>query len=219
LLHQAQSRATLIERNLVDSAASVTKFVAYAFQKITAGEGAMKFLAGFVTAFIVSAIGAFLVMVSGVYNVAATAPHTALVRVVLNWTMRNSVRVHAGNESPETWSEDQARKGFKDYDAMCVICHSAPGKERSYISKGLRPEPPNLAETSERWSSAELFWIIKNGVKMTAMPAFGATHQDMQIWNIVAFVRRLPRLSAEQFKAMESEIRKSSENEHDHRHQ
>ncbi|MGJ0531920.1 MAG: c-type cytochrome [Methylocystis sp.] len=66
---------------------------------------------------------------------------------------------------------------------------------------------------------AELFWIIKNGVKMTAMPAFGPTHQDEQIWNIVAFVRRLPRLSAEQFRAMESEIRKSSENEQDHHHQ
>ncbi|MGB5084433.1 MAG: cytochrome c [Methylocystis silviterrae] len=179
----------------------------------------MKFLAGFVIAFIVSALGAFLGIVSGVYNVAATAPHTDLVRVILNWTMRNSVRVHAGNESPETWSEDQARKGFKDYDAMCIICHSAPGKERSYISKGLRPEPPNLAEASERWSSAELFWIIKNGVKMTAMPAFGPTHQDEQIWNIVAFVRRLPRLSAEQFRAMESEIRKSSENEQDRHHQ
>ena len=68
-----------------------------------------------------------IVIVSGVYNVAATAPRTALVRVILNWTMRSSVRVHAGNESPETWSEDQARKGFKEYDAMCVICHSAPG--------------------------------------------------------------------------------------------
>ncbi len=179
----------------------------------------MKFLAGFVTAFIVSAVGAFLVIVSGVYDVAATAPHTPLGRAILSWTMRNSVRVHAGNESPETWSEDQARKGFKDYDAMCIICQSAPGKERSYISKGLRPEPPNLAETSERWSSAELFWIIKNGVKMTAMPAFGPPHQDEQIWNIVAFVRRLPRLSAEQFRAMESEIRKSSENEQDHHHQ
>ncbi|MGJ0559224.1 c-type cytochrome [Methylocystis sp.] len=54
---------------------------------------------------------------------------------------------------------------------------------------------------------------------MTAMPAFGPTHQDEQIWNIVAFVRRLPRLSAEQFRAMESEIRKSSENEQDHHHQ
>lgn len=179
----------------------------------------MKFLAGFVTAFIVIALTAFLVVVSGVYNVAATTPHTPLARVILAWTMRNSVRVHAGNESPETWSEDRVRKGFKDYDDMCIICHSAPGKERSYISKGLRPEPPNLAETSERWSSAELFWIIKNGVKMTAMPAFGPTHLDEQIWNIVAFVRRLPRLSAEQFTAMEREIRKSSENEQDHHHQ
>jgi hypothetical protein len=97
-------------------------------EKWLSGLRAMKFLAGFVTAFIVCALGAFLVIVSGVYNVAATALHTALVRVILNWTMRNSVRAHAGNELRETWSEDQARKGFKNYDEMCVICHSAPGK-------------------------------------------------------------------------------------------
>ena len=41
----------------------------------------------------------------------------------------------------------------------------------------------------QEWSSAELFWIIKNGIKMTGMPAFGPTHQDEQIWNIVGFVR------------------------------
>ena len=181
----------------------------------------MKFLAGFVTAFIVCALGAFLVIVSGIYNVAATAPHTALVRVILNWTMRSSVRAHAGNELRETWSEDQARKGFKDYDAMCIICHSAPGKERSYISKGPATGASEILVDNFRHDGAarSSFGSSKNGVKMTAMPAFGPTHQDQQIWNTVAFVRRLPRLSAEQFKAMESEIKKTSENEQDHHHQ
>ena len=64
---------------------------------------------------------------------------------------------------------------------MCVVCHGAPGKEPSYIRQGLRPEPPNLAESSKRWGGAELFWIIKNGIKMTGMPAFGPTHQDEEI--------------------------------------
>jgi hypothetical protein len=153
----------------------------------------MKFLTGFVIAFIVSALGAFLVIVSSVYNVAATAPHTALVRVILNWTMRNSVRVHAGTSRRKHGARIRRERDLKTM-TPCASFATAPGKERSYISKGLRPEPPNLAETSERWSSAELFWIIKNGVKMTAMPAFGPTHQDEQIWNIVAFIRRLPQL-------------------------
>jgi len=58
-----------------------------------------------------------------------------------------------------------------------------------------------------------LFWIIKNGVKMTGMPAFQPTHQDEQIWDIVGFVRRLPQTSAEDFKAMEKQFGESSERE------
>ena len=166
----------------------------------------MRFFAGFATAFVVGALGAFLVIVSGAYNVAAVVPHTELERVILNLTMRYSVLAHAGKELQEAWSEDQVREGFKEYDDMCVVCHGAPGKERSNISKGLRPEPPNLAETSKRWNGAQLFWIIKNGVKMTGMPAFGPTHQDEQIWNIVGFVRRLSNTSAQEFRDMEKQL-------------
>ena len=176
----------------------------------------MKFLAGFVAACVVGALAAFLVIISGAYNVAATVPHTELERVILNSTMRHSVRAHAGKELREVWSEDQVRRGFEEYNAMCIVCHGAPGKERSYIRQGLQPEPPNLAESSERWSSAELFWIIKNGIKMTGMPAFGPTHQDEQIWNIVGFIRRLPQISAPEFKAMEERFGKSSQREQDH---
>jgi mono/diheme cytochrome c family protein len=84
------------------------------------------------------------------------------------------------------------------------------GQGAQHDWQGLRPEPPNLAQTSEQWTNAQLFWIIKNGIKMTGMPAFGPTHQDDAIWNIVGFVRRLPQISAEGYQAMEKEIGKSS---------
>lgn len=176
----------------------------------------MKFLEGFVAAFVVSAFAAFLVIISGAYNVAATAPHSELERVIFNSTMRHSVRARAGKETREVWSEDQVRSGFEEYDSMCITCHAAPGKEPGDIRKGLQPQPPNLAEAAKQWSSPELFWIIKNGVKMTGMPAFGPTHSDEKIWNIVGFVRRLPQISAQEFKAMEERSGKSSEQEHDH---
>ena len=176
----------------------------------------MRFLAGFVAAFVVSALAAFLVIISGAYNVAATAPETGLERLIFNSTMRQSVRARAGKEQREVWSEDQVRSGFEEYDSMCIICHAAPGKERTDIRKGLQPEPPNLAEAVKQWNNAELFWIIKNGVKMTGMPAFGPTHPDEKIWNIVGFIRRLPQISAQQFKAMEERFGKSSEHEQDH---
>ena len=61
---------------------------------------------------------------------------------------------------------------------MCVDCHLAPGMDSSEIRQGLLPKPPKLQEVVDEWKPAELFWIIKNGVKMTGMPAWGPTHSD-----------------------------------------
>lgn len=168
----------------------------------------MKFLAGFATALVVIAIGIFVVIVTGAYNVAATVPHTALARIILHSAMHHSVLAHAGKDLRETttWSEQQVRRGFKEYNEMCVVCHGAPGKERTDISKGLLPEAPKLADVATEWGNAQLFWIVKNGVKMTGMPAFGPTHLDERIWDIVGFVKRLPTMSALDYKAMEEEL-------------
>ncbi len=177
----------------------------------------MRFVFGFVTALILAALAAYLLIISGAYDVAATVPDTAIERFILNATMRDSVEARAGKESPRTWDEDQIKMGFQHYDGMCVTCHGAPGKERTDISKGLRPQPPNLAEAGKDWTNAQLFWIIKNGIRMTGMPAFGTTHRDEQIWDMVAFVRRLPQISAQDYEMMEEQFGKSAELQRDQR--
>jgi mono/diheme cytochrome c family protein len=48
-----------------------------------------------------------------------------------------------------------------------------------------------------------LFWIIKNGIKMTGMASYGAVHSDDEIWTLVAFVQRLPKMTEEQYAKME----------------
>jgi mono/diheme cytochrome c family protein len=98
---------------------------------------------------------------------------------------------------------------------MCVYCHGAPGREASDIGRGLRPSPPNLAETAQRWNDSQLFWIVKNGIKMTGMPAFAPTHADNTIWNIVGFVRQLTRLTAEEYSGLEEH---STETHDEHHH-
>ena len=163
----------------------------------------MKFIAGFVAAIVLICIGALIVIMTGVYNIAATVPHIGFERIIFSTAMRNSVLSHAGSDTEHVTSEEQVRAGFQEYNEMCIVCHRAPGKEQSDIGKGLHPNPPDLAETIRRWNSGQLFWIVKNGVKMTGMPAFGPTHGDDQIWNIVAFVQRLPGMSADDYKAME----------------
>ena len=46
------------------------------------------------------------------------------------------------------------------------------------------------------------FWVIKHGIKMSAMPAWGSSHDDPTIWSMVAFLRKLPELSPEQYKSI-----------------
>jgi mono/diheme cytochrome c family protein len=162
----------------------------------------MNFFAGVAASIIVGALVSAITIISGAFDVAAIVPDSGLKRVVLHLTMRRSVQAHAGAGFQETWSDEQIRDGFEDYNAMCIICHAAPGKERSSISHGMNPQPPLLADAAKNWSGGETFWIVKNGIKMTGMPAFGLTHSDDQIWNIVGFVRRLPQTSADEYEQM-----------------
>jgi len=81
---------------------------------------------------------------------------------------------------------------------MCTGCHLAPGMGDSEIRPGLYPQPPNLSQ--EPVDPSEAFWVIKHGIKMSAMPAWGRTHDDATIWDMVAFVQQLPHLTPAQYR-------------------
>ena len=99
--------------------------------------------------------------------------------------------------------EDAGRisKGAGHYAEMCSGCHLAPGMKRTEISRGLYPRAPELRRDTE-FTPAEQFWAIKHGVKMTGMPAWGVTHDEKILWDVVAFVRKLPELTAEQYQTL-----------------
>jgi mono/diheme cytochrome c family protein len=137
----------------------------------------------------------------GAYDVAATRPHTALVEGLLETLRTRSVAARAdGVPDPPPVDADLLAEGFEHYEAMCVACHGAPGRERGELGQGMTPEPPHLAEDPWDLSEREVFWIVKNGIKLAGMPAFGPTHSDRQIWGLVAVVRRLPRMDADEYR-------------------
>lgn len=137
---------------------------------------------------------------SGLYNVAATAPHNALSRWILQTTQKNSVRAHAEEVGvPPQLSAEQAHHGIEHFANTCVACHGAPGVPRGELGKGLTPTPPDLAKAVTAWSDQELFWIVKHGIKFAGMPAFGPTHSDEELWGLVAFLKRLPKMSPEEY--------------------
>jgi len=152
------------------------------------------------------------VLYSGVHNVAATYPDRGLVSWALSTTMKRSVeRQAAGIRVPPLDDPALVRLGFQHYREMCVECHGAPGLSMAEVGRGLNPSPPPLVEKVGNWKPSELFWITKNGIRMTGMTAWGVTHTDEQIWAIVAFMRGLPRLTPEAYKALDRQVPPLSE--------
>ncbi len=174
----------------------------------------VRFIAGVVGTLIVFGIASVAYVYSGWFDVAASSSHNALERWALNTTMKRSVVAGARSVGdPPPFSDEMFKDGFEHYDEMCTVCHGGPGIERSEIGKGLNPRAPDLAEAVKAWTPRQLFWIIKHGVKMTGMPSFGATHDDDEVWNIVAFVEKLPQISPEQYQQMKQQ---AGPDTHDH---
>ena len=159
-------------------------------------------LTGAAGALIVLAIAGLAVVYSGAYNIAATEEHASLTRWAFSTTMHNSVEARAATiEAPADFTAAQVSAGAAAYKSMCEHCHAGPGVERAEWAGGMRPTPPHLNKAAGEWRPSEIFWIVKHGVKMTGMPAFGPTHGDETLWNIAAFVKRLPATTAERYAA------------------
>jgi mono/diheme cytochrome c family protein len=139
---------------------------------------------------------------AGIYNVAADDPHWGITYRVLETARDRSIAVRAPAEVPDLSNEALIAEGAHHYDEMCTECHLAPGMSNTELRAGLYPQPPELAKHAKRLSPAQAFWVTKHGLKMTGMPAWGRTHDDMEIWGLVAFLQRLPGLTEAEYKAL-----------------
>ena len=147
----------------------------------------------------VAAVGIY----AGLYNIAADVPHPQPVYWLFETVRERSVATRARDIVVPNDLNESSRisKGAGQYADMCSGCHLAPGMERTEISRGLYPRAPELRRKTDL-TPAEQFWIVKHGVKMTGMPAWGVTHNDELLWDVVAFVRKLPELTPEQYETL-----------------
>jgi len=143
----------------------------------------------------------------GFFNVAATEKDPDIVNWALIKVRQASIARHA-KETPSGSLDDAAtvRAGARAYGTRgCPTCHGAPGVEWAKFSEGLNPDPPDLKEIVGERTPAELFFVVKNGIKMTGMPSFKlAGAADPEIWSIVAFLKKLPAVSEADYKAWQA---------------
>ncbi|MDE2049444.1 MAG: cytochrome c [Gammaproteobacteria bacterium] len=149
------------------------------------------------------AAGATLFIYSGWYDIGADDHHTRPVFAILQTLRDRSIRARSQHIGVPSLDEPQMiLKGAGQYAAMCTGCHLAPGMADSEIRPGLYPRPPNLSRV--RVNPKDAFWAIKHGIKMSAMPAWGASHDDPTIWSMVAFLQKLPDMTPAQYKEIVS---------------
>lgn len=146
---------------------------------------------------VVLAVAGLAYIYSGRYDVSAATPHWPIVKRLISLTVDQSVKHHAREiTAPNLDDTAMVRLGFEHYQEMCVDCHGAPGVKPEEFAEGLYPRAPKLKRSAEEFSPGELYWMTKYGIKMSGMPAFGATHDEHELWSIVAFVKKLPGMDS-----------------------
>lgn len=148
------------------------------------------------------AIGAIAV-IAGVAPIKASSGHWAITAALLDFAKVRSVRTHArGIDAPPLDDESLVIKGAGQYEIACRQCHDGPGRGLPAIPAAMTPSPPALSTRLARWTSEELFSIVKHGIKFTGMPAWPAQQRDDEVWAMVAFLRRMPQLDGPAYRKL-----------------
>jgi len=173
------------------------------------------FGAGFLICAVFMVIVPLAVLGLGLMDMSASAKPGLVEKTLAPWALDHSVDRRAPDtKNPYTNAPDALSVGMAQYKESCVLCHGAPHVNAAEFAGGLNPPAPYLEkEDTQSLSDGAMFWIIKNGIRLTGMPAFGPSHTDDEIWHIVAYVRHLPNLTDGEEKSLRLP---ASENEHRH---
>ena len=160
----------------------------------------MKLIKTLLSLLLLAALGFGAFVWFGVYNVSADDPHWKATYSLMESLRGRSISTRAAAiEVPPLEDETLIRGGAGNYSAMCVGCHLSPGSSDTELSLGLYPTPPTWSELGQV-DPRESFWVIKHGVKMSGMPAWGKSMDDKYIWGMVAFLRQFPHMTAARYE-------------------
>ncbi|GIW41951.1 MAG: hypothetical protein KatS3mg076_2528 [Candidatus Binatia bacterium] len=99
----------------------------------------------------------------------------------------------------------EARAHFADH---CALCHANDGSGQTAIGRALYPPAPDMRkEATQSLTDGELYYIIRNGIRFTGMPAWVEEEEeeddDRETWKLVHFIRHLPDITEEEIAEME----------------
>ena len=148
-------------------------------------------------ALVIAALG----VISGVVPIKASSGHWRITAAFLDFAKIRSVSTHSwGIDVPPLDDRGLILRGAGHYERACLPCHGGPGRSIPPVMRAMTPAPPELGQRLTRWTPAELFSIVKHGIKFTGMPAWPVQQRDDEVWAVVAFLRRMPELDAAAYR-------------------
>jgi mono/diheme cytochrome c family protein len=139
-------------------------------------------------------VGALVLLMSGC---SASKKPSELETTLANVAKDVVIPLEAQNlKNPAPATDENNQAGQQTYLQQCALCHAADGHAEAKL--GLAMYPPAMDLTSphvQRWTDAELFWIIQNGVRLTGMPAWKTIVSEQDTWKMVDFIHALPKLA------------------------
>ena len=159
------------------------------------------FLLGVVTGLVLFPVMAGAWMSQGLMPASATAqPPAWEAKLAQRWLTASVARSAPRASNPIAATDANLLEGMKLYKNGCDGCHGQATQTSSWGTTCFYPRVPQFAQAHPLLSEAELFWVVKNGIKMTGMPSFGANLSDPQIWLIVSFLKKYPNVSDADYK-------------------
>ena len=153
---------------------------------------------------VAGAIAAGVALAAGLIDFSASKPPGRLEERLATFALNRSIARRAPKvANPLANSPEAVAAGLALFRSHCLDCHGAPGVDPTEAGASLNPPAPGLtlARVQAR-TDGELQWIVSNGIRMTGMPSFGASRSEKEVWQLVAALRRLPRLSPEERRGL-----------------
>src|SRR5579871_4836400 len=161
------------------------------------------FAIGFVTPFILFPLGVLTYFALGFAGTPSDVKPPAWETAIMQPSVRAAVKRNAANISaPGKATEDSIVAGGKLYVMGCMGCHGEPGKPYAEDHANY-PPVPQLPHVGTQYSEPEIYWIIKHGIRMTAMSAYGSFYKEDQLWSLAAFVRRINTLTPAEIQSIQ----------------
>ena len=154
---------------------------------------------------VILSLGCFGVLATGwivIRGVSTRETPTVLEEMIARMLRHLAVPARdRGKVNPISTTPESLHEGMAHWADHCATCHGNDGRGDTAIGRNLYPKVPDMTlPKTQNLTDGELFAIIKNGVRLTGMPAWGSpgSAEESQTWELVLFVRHLRNMTPEE---------------------